>query len=54
MRRIYLPQYSSAMIQRPDGKPWAMATPFLKGGNVVYDHAGDSAEKYGPFPEKKN
>ena len=41
--------------KRPDGKPWAMATPFLKDGKNVYDHAGDSADKYGPFPtaEKK-
>jgi hypothetical protein len=31
-----------------------MATPFLKGGKVVYSHADDTAEKYGPFPEKKN
>lgn len=53
MRRIYLPQYSGAPIPRPDGKPWAMATPFLKDGRNVYDHANDSAEKYGPFPDKK-
>jgi hypothetical protein len=52
MRRIYLPQYSGAPISRPDGKPWAMATPFLKDGKNVYDHAGDSEEKYGPFPDK--
>ena len=50
MRRIYLPQYSSAVIRRPDGKPWAMATPFLHGGKNVYDRAGDTPEKYGPFP----
>jgi hypothetical protein len=53
MRRVYLPQYSSAPIHRPDGKPWAMATPFLKGGKNVYDHEGDTEEKYGPFPDKK-
>jgi hypothetical protein len=53
MRRIYLPQYSSAPIKRPDGKPWAMATPFLSGGKVIYDHAGDTVDKYGPFPDKK-
>jgi hypothetical protein len=53
MRRIYLPQYSAAPINRPDGKPWAMATPFVQGGKVVYDRAGDSPDKYGPFPEKK-
>ena len=53
MRRIYLPQYSCEPIKRPDGKPWAMATPFVKGGKVVYSHAEDTAEHYGPFPEKK-
>jgi hypothetical protein len=53
MRRIYLPQYSSSPITRPDGKPWAMATPFLKGGVNIYDHAGDTPERYGPFPEVK-
>jgi len=52
MRRIYLPQYSSAPILRPDGKPWAMATPFLSGGRNIYDHANDAADKYGPFPDK--
>lgn len=51
MRRIYLPQYSAAPILRPDGKPWAMATPFLKDGENIYDHAGDSPDRYGPFPQ---
>ncbi|MDE3105295.1 MAG: phytanoyl-CoA dioxygenase family protein [Acidobacteriota bacterium] len=50
MRRIYLPQYSSAPILRPDGKPWAMATPFLRDGQNIYRHEGDSAEHFGPFP----
>ena len=53
MRRIYLPQYSGAPIPRPDGKPWAMATLFLNDGKNVYDHAGDTEEKYGPFADKK-
>lgn len=52
MRRVYLPQYSAAPILRPDGKPWAMATPFLSNGINVYRHEGDSAEAYGPFPQK--
>jgi len=51
MRRIYLPQYSCESINRPDGKPWAMAVPFIKDGEIVYDHADDSAEKYGPLPK---
>ena len=50
MRRIYLPQYSAAPILRPDGKAWAMATPFLKDGRNIYDHARDTAEVNGPFP----
>ncbi|HEX4156666.1 MAG TPA: phytanoyl-CoA dioxygenase family protein [Acidobacteriaceae bacterium] len=52
MRRIYLPQYSAAPIDRPDGKPWAMATPFLKGSKNIYNHADDTADRYGPFPDK--
>jgi ectoine hydroxylase-related dioxygenase (phytanoyl-CoA dioxygenase family) len=52
MRRIYLPQYSGAPILRPDGKPWAIATPFLKNGKNVYDHSADTPELYGPFPDK--
>lgn len=53
MRRIYLPQYSAAPINRPDGKPWAMATPFLRDGKNIYDHSSDNAANYGPFPDKK-
>jgi len=53
MRRIYLPQYSGEPIRRADGKACAIATPFLMDGKNVYDHAEDSAEKYGPFPDKK-
>lgn len=51
MRRIYLPQYSAAPILRPDGKPWAMATPFLKGGKNIYDHNQDTSVRFGPFPD---
>jgi ectoine hydroxylase-related dioxygenase (phytanoyl-CoA dioxygenase family) len=52
MRRIYLPQYSGEPITRPDGQPWAMATPFVRGGRIVYDRAADTAERFGPFPQK--
>lgn len=52
MRRIYLPQYSAAPIRRPDGKPWAMATPFLRDGKNIYDHAADTPDRYGPFSDK--
>lgn len=51
MRRIYLPQYSAEPILRPDGKPWAMATPFLKGGKLIYDHERDTSVRNGPFPD---
>jgi hypothetical protein len=52
MRRIYLPQYSAAPILRPDGNPWAIATPFLKGGKNIYDHVHDISDRYGPFPDQ--
>jgi hypothetical protein len=29
-----------------------MATPFLKDGKNIYDHAEDKPERFGPFPEK--
>lgn len=51
MRRVYLPQYSGAPILRPDGKPWAMATPFLRDGRNIYDHDADTSVRYGPFPD---
>jgi hypothetical protein len=53
MRRIYLPQYSGALIKRADGKPWAMATPFLKDGKNIYDHPSDTEANFGPFPDEK-
>lgn len=28
-----------------------MATPFLKDGVNIYNHAEDTAANYGPFPE---
>ena len=52
MRRVYLPQYSAEPILGPDGRPRTMAVPFLSGGRVVYDHAGDTAGNHGPFPRK--
>ena len=35
MRRVYLPQYSSAPILKPDGEPVYIAEPFLKDGKIV-------------------
>ena len=52
MRRVYLPQYGDAPLLRPDGRPWAMATPFLKDGLNIYDHTRDTPEAYGPFADK--
>ncbi|HUS67787.1 MAG TPA: phytanoyl-CoA dioxygenase family protein, partial [Kofleriaceae bacterium] len=49
-RRVYLAQYSSHPITATDGTLWAMAVPFLRDGGVVYDAAGDSAERFGPLP----
>lgn len=48
MRRIYLVQYSGAPIMHPDGMPWSMAVPFLKGGKLIYDHAVDTCANWGP------
>ena len=53
MRRIYLPQYSAAPIGGDEIKEWAMAVPFVKDGKIIYDAAGDLAEKYGPRRTKK-
>ncbi|MEY3773940.1 MAG: hypothetical protein RLZZ129_720 [Verrucomicrobiota bacterium] len=47
MRRIYLPQYSSAPIGGDDIKAWAMVVPFVKDVKVIYDAANDLPEKYG-------
>ncbi len=40
-RRAYLAQYSSEPIYSSSGKLWSMAVPFVKDGNVIYDHAVD-------------
>lgn len=49
MRRVYLAQYSSEPIKHSKtGGVWAMKVPFVKDGRMVYDHAGDTKEKYGP------
>lgn len=49
MRRVYLPQYSSAPIGGDDVRSWAMAVPFVRDGQIIYDAEGDRAELYGPF-----
>lgn len=48
MRRVYLPQYSGEPLYKTDGKLAALATPFVKDGQLVYNHDDDTAEKYGP------
>ncbi len=48
MRRVYLAQYSDEPIIRRDGCLQALAVPFLRDGRMVYDHADDSADRYGP------
>ncbi len=50
MRRVYLPQYSAAPIRKPDGSLWALGTPFVQDGRIVYDRAGDTAAQYGGHP----
>jgi ectoine hydroxylase-related dioxygenase (phytanoyl-CoA dioxygenase family) len=36
IRRVYLPQYSSAIIRDLKGKQWGQAVPFLKNGENVW------------------
>ncbi len=48
MRRIYLAQYSALPIKSTKGGLWAMAVPFIKNGEVIYNHEDDTADKYGP------
>ncbi len=40
MRRVYLAQYASAPIRHSKtGEQFNLAVPFLRGGEIVYDHA---------------
>lgn len=51
MRRVYLPQYASdTVVFSRTGKRMNMNVPFLREGAIVYDHAADSAERWGGFP----
>lgn len=51
MRRVYLPQYSANPILKADGSSnWALATPFLKNGENIYNPEHDTAERYGGHP----
>jgi len=44
IRRVYLPQYSSEIITKPDGSTvWALAEPFLKDGKVIAKVQTESA-----------
>ena len=43
MRRVYLGQYSDTIIRASNGKPWGLATPFLKDGKNIYNHESDTA-----------
>jgi len=52
MRRVYLPQYSCEPILTNEGRNWALSVSVVKNGKIVYDHATDTAEKYGPPPVK--
>ncbi len=52
MRRVYLAQYSSEPVLDSSGQLWILAVPFVKDGKIVYDHATDVPEKYGPFPRR--
>ncbi|MCC6581788.1 MAG: phytanoyl-CoA dioxygenase family protein [Phycisphaeraceae bacterium] len=49
MRRIYLAQYSRLPMLTSAGKAWALTTPFVNNGEVVYDRSQDTAERFGPM-----
>lgn len=40
-RRAYLVQFTAEPLYSSSGKLWSQAVPFLKGGEVVYDHEAD-------------
>ena len=44
--------YSCEPIYGPGGKIRDMAVPFVKDGMLIYDHATDKAEQYGPIPKR--
>jgi ectoine hydroxylase-related dioxygenase (phytanoyl-CoA dioxygenase family) len=48
MRRVYLPQYSCEPIVYLDGRNLALTVPFVIDGKIVYNHADDTPDKYGP------
>lgn len=50
MRRIYLAQYSAEPIKSTKGERWALDVPFVRNGELVYDPATDTAERYGGHP----
>ncbi|MBI1337073.1 MAG: phytanoyl-CoA dioxygenase family protein [Phycisphaera sp.] len=50
MRRVYLPQYSCEVIHNTNGQRWAYGVPFVKDGRNIYDHATDTAAKWGGHP----
>jgi len=52
MRRVYVAHYSSEPIYGPGGKIRDMAVPFVKDGRLIYDHANDNPEQYGPMPKR--
>ncbi|MCJ8329180.1 MAG: phytanoyl-CoA dioxygenase family protein [Lentisphaeria bacterium] len=55
MRRVYLAQYSSEPIVRSKtGDLWAQAVPFVKDGQIVYDHSTDTAERHGGAAAPEN
>ncbi len=48
MRRVYLPQYAAApIVNSQTGEQMNLAVPFLKDGRIIYDHASDTAERWG-------
>ncbi len=40
-RRVYLAQYSREVVHHTDGSIWALAVPFIRKGEIVYDRERD-------------
>jgi ectoine hydroxylase-related dioxygenase (phytanoyl-CoA dioxygenase family) len=47
-RRAYLAQYSTDIVKRSDGNQWALAVPFVEGGDIIYDRQADLASTEKP------
>ena len=47
MRRVYLTQYSAEPLMSVSGERSCLAVPFVKNGEISYDHENNTAAQYG-------